>query len=469
MTLTVCRARIDRAGVLVSADPPLAALQARAGGQANGPLAVPQLARLALLAIRLGQPISRPVLVGAEHADITLWVRITPDDEGASIDVSDWTEQPVSPPVATAAVLGRPLLSPSMQDGWRWRCDAHLRMMTLEGPSTRSPIAAQEWESRSLSQVFALQPDDDGQFPILIALASQRGFLGQRAILRDGGGSEVPLVLAAKPVSDSGEFSGFAGTADIWKSEALESAGTVDDPAFHALPLADPSFGRKVDGALRGPLGRIIATAETISGQLEGPIRQDYARYAGDIAEAGRHLLGLVDDLSDLQMVERPEFRVAQETVDLADAGRRAAGLLAMKAKERDIRIDAPGFDDSDLATGEFRRVLQILINLVGNAVRYAPEGSMIWLRSETGGGRASITVADQGQGLSAEEQARVFEKFERLGRTDSGGSGLGLYISQRLAKAMRGSITIDSAPGQGARFTLDLPAADVGTKVSAG
>jgi len=69
--------------------------------------------------------------------------------------------------------------------------------------------------------------------------------------------------------------------------------------------------------------------------------------------------------------------------------------------------------------------------------------------------------VADQGEGLSAEQQARAFDKFERLGRTGDGGSGLGLYISRRLARAMGGDVMIDSAPGQGARFMLDLPTFD--------
>jgi signal transduction histidine kinase len=102
-----------------------------------------------------------------------------------------------------------------------------------------------------------------------------------------------------------------------------------------------------------------------------------------------------------------------------------------------------------------------VLLNLIGNAIRYSPDGSMIWIRCETSEGRASITVADQGQGLSADQQAVVFEKFERLGRTDSGGSGLGLYIARRLARAMDGDLTVESAQGQGARFTLRLPAAN--------
>src|SRR3546814_19310964 len=95
--------------------------------------------------------------------------------------------------------------------------------------------------------------------------------------------------------------------------------------------------GRRIDGALRGPLSRIIATPETIAGQFDGPIRADYARYAGDIAHAGRHLLGLVDDLADLQNIERPGFKAARDEIDLGDLARRAVGLLGMKAEEKGI------------------------------------------------------------------------------------------------------------------------------------
>jgi signal transduction histidine kinase len=95
----------------------------------------------------------------------------------------------------------------------------------------------------------------------------------------------------------------------------------------------------------------------------------------------------------------------------------------------------------------------------VGNAIRYSPANSQVWIRLEVEGSRARVIVADQGPGLSPEQQARVFEKFERLGRSDEGGSGLGLYISRRLARAMGGDLTVESAPGQGARFTLEVPA----------
>jgi signal transduction histidine kinase len=101
---------------------------------------------------------------------------------------------------------------------------------------------------------------------------------------------------------------------------------------------------------------------------------------------------------------------------------------------------------------------LQVLLNLLGNAIRYSPENSQIWIRVDREGDRAMVTVADQGQGISGEQQAVVFEKFERLGRTDSGGSGLGLYIARRLARAMDGDLTVESAPGPGAGCTRCRP-----------
>ena len=134
-----------------------------------------------------------------------------------------------------------------------------------------------------------------------------------------------------------------------------------------------------------------------------------------------------------------------------------------MTGSDRKIRIEAPAPEESLPATGEFRRSLQILVNLVGNAIRYSPDGSMLWIRVERDGEWAKIIVADQGRGIAPEDQEKIFDKFERLGRDEAGGSGLGLYISRRLARAMQGDVTVESAPGQGARFTLRLKARAAG------
>lgn len=459
MSERVVRGRVDRGGALVSADAALLRLQQRAGSALDRPLALPHLARLVALAQRLQRDISRPLHAADDHSDIHALIRVIPDAEGASLEITDWRTRPVAPPQIPAGpdMVAAP-------HGWTWECDGQLRLVALRAGDAAPPVPA-GWEGRSLSETFELQPDGDGRFAVLRALARQSRFEGQRVRIAGIAEGEA-WMLAADPQFDAtGGFTGFRGVAIPADGAAEEStlpAPARADPAFGSLPLSDPQFGRRIDGALRGPLSRIIATAETISGQFDGPIRADYARYAGDIAHAGRHLLGLVDDLADLQNIERPGFKAARDEIDLGDLARRAVGLLGMKAEEKGIRIDVPRTDDQMPAWGEFRRVLQVLLNLLGNAIRYSPEESQIWIRVDRVDGRATVTIADQGQGLSADQQAVVFEKFERLGRTDGGGSGLGLYIARRLARAMDGDLTVDSAPGQGARFTLSLPAREV-------
>jgi signal transduction histidine kinase len=132
--------------------------------------------------------------------------------------------------------------------------------------------------------------------------------------------------------------------------------------------------------------------------------------------------------------------------------------LLRVRASDRGVRIDAPQSDEVIMAQGDFRRVLQIMVNLLTNAVRYSPPQSNIWLRVEEEGDLAAVIVADQGKGIALDDQPRIFEKFERVDPSEPGGSGLGLFISRQLARAMGGDISVDSAPGRGARFVLTLP-----------
>lgn len=225
--------------------------------------------------------------------------------------------------------------------------------------------------------------------------------------------------------------------------------------------LATGAISRLLDRALRVPLDRIIARAELIRSQSEGPLRRDYADYAEDIATAGRHLLALVDDLVDLQAIQEPDLATIPDPVDLADVARRAATLLSGRAGERSISIEPPGPGETLPAIAEQRRALQIAVNLIGNAVRYSPDGASVSVRCGRQGGQAVLSVTDRGKGIANDDQKRIFEKFERVDPDEPGGTGLGLYIARRLARAMNGDLTVESAAGEGARFILTLPAAD--------
>jgi signal transduction histidine kinase len=114
---------------------------------------------------------------------------------------------------------------------------------------------------------------------------------------------------------------------------------------------------------------------------------------------------------------------------------------------------------DPLMGSGQERAVIQIIVNLVGNAVRYSPAGKTVRLSFARTNGTASVTVSDEGSGVAAADQQRIFERFERAEPREEG-AGLGLAISRRLARSMGGDVTLDSAPGEGARFTLTLPRA---------
>ncbi|APG62608.1 hypothetical protein LPB140_07215 [Sphingorhabdus lutea] len=217
-------------------------------------------------------------------------------------------------------------------------------------------------------------------------------------------------------------------------------------------------IGATLAPALRMPLGRIIANAETIKSKIYGPIRENYAIYASDISHAAKHLLDLVEDLGDLEFIEKAGFKTAKDKIDLYDLAERVKGLLAVKASDHNKRINIISSNKAQPAIGEFRRVLQILVNLVNNAIRYTPDGGVIEILIQENESHAKICIIDEGAGIAAEDQSKIFNKFERLGRTGDGGSGLGLYISRKLARAMGGDLSVKNATGKGCEFTLILP-----------
>lgn len=441
------RGRVDGDGRLVKADPALAALQERAGGVPDGPLAIPQLAALARLVRRLGVPIARGVLAADGDEDLDLWVRGRPEGDEVVLAIAGWTRRAPAAPLGLRGADASYDLMRAEAD-WTWEADAALRLQSLsaEGVAALGGPEGLPMLGDALTRLVMLEDDGEAGPPLLAALAEGRGFDVQYVTARIGG---ARFRLAAVPrLGAGGRMAGFRGVAF-----AL-------DPADAAAPApGEGAFAVRLDAALRAPLQRIVAAAEAIRGQEDGPLQSDYGGYAGDIATAGRHLLGLVDDLVDLDAVERADLQVDAEPLDLTDLARRAAGLLAVRADDKGMRIERPDEDVPPLRVrGDFGRALQVLVNLIGNAVRFGPEGSTVQVTVEARDGHAAAVVVDEGRGIAPEDREKAFEKFERLHAKEPG-SGLGLYISRRLARAMGGDVTIESGAGEGARFAFTLPA----------
>ena len=443
----------DACGQLVSAQEPLAGLQLACGGALPGAIAIPALHDLVEKSCGFGLKLARAIRAHDGREMITAWVEVEPAAEGGcTIRVTSWQ-------------CG-PLVSedPAAISGHRAAIDRTLAELTAQldaGQALRSVEAS----AADLADLSAAMQAGLGQ--------SWTDF-----VEIDGAAHEQPMhwrLLDGAGVK-------IAGSDRRWRANLLphelpggsplgfELCLTAETPLAAAPKPAAAGFvmpsngrglvGRDIAPVLRQPIARIIANAETIRTRMAGPLAEEYSQYAADIASAGQHLLALVEDLADLEVVEADQFNTAPDRIDLADVARRAAGILGVRAGERGITIDAPKLGETLPAIAEFRRVLQVMLNLVGNAIRYSPDNSQVWIRLEDAGGRARMIVADQGPGLSDEQQAKVFEKFERLGRSgEDGGSGLGLYISRRLARAMGGDLQVESAPGQGARFVLEVPA----------
>ncbi|HXG99485.1 MAG TPA: HAMP domain-containing sensor histidine kinase [Sphingomicrobium sp.] len=432
--------RVDRAGRLIAADPALERLQIEAGSALGSLLALPQLAALARSAGALGVPLSRAVIAADSSNDLDLFVRAEPNGDEVQLTIERWISRPASTARLTLAGPASDLQHSDDTSSVRleFRTDPALNLINVS-----VALAAllghdpDECVGQPLTALFRLVEEEGGSMPLLAAVAARDSVRGQRALAR--GAAVGELWLDAEPMTDAaGRFDGFAGLI----------RGQGDSPAF---PPDDRPLEDTLDLALRSPLARIISTADRFVERSDGPLRSDYANYASDIAAAGRHLLAVIRSMTE-------SSAAPAQQVDPAALSAEAIALVLPLAESRGIGIALQEGEPPMLVNGEARAIVQILVNILGNAVRHSPQGGEVAVTFGHSTGQFRATIADQGPGIAQEDQQRIFERYEQVGDGPEG-SGLGLAISRRLARAMGGDIELVSAPGEGARFTLVLPA----------
>ncbi len=453
----------DAADRLLSADAPLAELHERCGGDMPGTLAIPELLALVQQARAMGLRIARAFTAFDGDTEVSGFARIHPlgpeDGGGCEVLVENWQRQPLTPPSARDFAERLDAIDRATAEVSA-RLDARQRVVVLNADAA---------DARTLQTAALAAPGRVWSELVELADITHRQPLHWR--LLDGAtcrfpGSQRDWRVRLIPLGpDAQHPSGFELLLIADAPLGAGGGGLEHDAEAGGALEAAPSrlVGTALTPVLRQPVARIIANAETIRARLAGPLRDEYSDYAGTIASAGQHLAAMLDDLADLEVVEAPGFATATEPVDLHDAASRAAGILGVRAHARDTVLVVEGSRGTAIASAEFRRVLQILINLIGNAIAYAPAASTVTISAlAAAGGKVAVTVADEGPGVTPEQAERIFDKGERLGRDSDGGrdggSGLGLYISRRLALAMAGDLTVGAAPGGGALFRLDLP-----------
>ncbi len=224
--------------------------------------------------------------------------------------------------------------------------------------------------------------------------------------------------------------------------------------------LAKTRFLATLGHEIRTPMTGVLGMTELLQAT---PLDARQQGYADAIQRAGTHLLRLVNDALDLAKIEAGKLELQQVDFDLHALVEDVGALMGPVAGKRGLRFQlriAPDLPRS--VNGDPLRLRQILLNLLGNGIKFTEAGSVSLHASALPGGGVLLDVADTGPGINAEQQARLFRRFEQAEGANTtaryGGSGLGLAICQELAVAMGGRIRVDSAPGQGTRFHVELP-----------
>jgi signal transduction histidine kinase len=211
---------------------------------------------------------------------------------------------------------------------------------------------------------------------------------------------------------------------------------------------------------LRTPLNAIIGFSEVLSERMFGEINDKQAEYLSDILESGRHLLSLINDILDLSKIEAGRMELEPSDFDLPSAIENTLTLVRERVQRRGIALGHTVDKRLGMIHGDERKVRQVLLNLLSNALKFTPEGGRIDVQAALRDGVAEVSVTDTGVGISPEDQEAIFEEFRQVGTAAKKveGTGLGLAISRKFVELHGGTIWVTSQLGKGSTFTFTLP-----------
>jgi signal transduction histidine kinase len=226
--------------------------------------------------------------------------------------------------------------------------------------------------------------------------------------------------------------------------------------------LTKSKFLSQVSHELRTPLNAVLGFSQLVLMDPSTPAGQ--RQQIKHIHDAGKWLLTMVTDLLDLSRIETGNLAVTMTAVDVHALLLEVKAVVATDAAKMAVEIELPGGQAPTCVRADRSRLYQVFVNLLSNAVKYNRQGGQVRVavHAASATDRVRISFEDTGAGMSPQQLEHLFEPFNRLGREGQSisGSGIGLVITRQLAQLMDGQIEVESHPGVGSRFSVDLPRA---------
>jgi signal transduction histidine kinase/CheY-like chemotaxis protein len=214
---------------------------------------------------------------------------------------------------------------------------------------------------------------------------------------------------------------------------------------------------------LRTPLSAILSVTESLDEEIYGPLTPEQKKALKSVSESGEHLLSLINDILDLSKIEAGKITLDMHPVVVEDICQASMRLSKSQAHKKRLSVTFAADSQASVIMADERHLKQMIVNLLSNAVKFTPDGGRIGLEVTVEPGEESIRfiVWDSGIGIAPEKLPLLFKPFSQLDSSLSrqyGGTGLGLALVARLAELHGGSISVESTPGEGSRFTITLP-----------
>jgi signal transduction histidine kinase len=246
---------------------------------------------------------------------------------------------------------------------------------------------------------------------------------------------------------------------------AIENVRLFDEIQDKSRQLAEVSqhksqFLANMSHELRTPLNAILGYTELILDHVYGDTPDKMREVLDRIQRNGRHLLGLINDVLDLSKIEAGQLNLSLADYSLKDVVQSVQSAVEALANEKRIALKVEVAPNLPAAHGDERKLTQVLLNLVGNAIKFTDTGE-VRIKAFAANGSFTVAVRDTGPGIAEAEQAKIFEEFQQADSSitkKKGGTGLGLAIAKRIVELHGGRIWVESSPGQGSTFSFTLP-----------